>query len=536
MSVQPQNILVNSNCELAVGDLGLARAMLVTPPPPAAAAASGGGAAASASGGDGTEGGVPAGGEAALPDDDAGGGSMDGPIGSGGAPLTVYVVTRWYRAPELLLQSPAYDAAVDMWSVGCIVAEMINRRPLFQGRNHLHQLQLILETLGSPSPAEMGWMKGMDAAQRVLTSFGPKRRVALARLFPAGTNPLALDLIDKLLQFDPTKRITVTQALAHPYLSDYACATDEPVSKPVDPVSFAFDKKERITKTELMALMLHEMSAFRPGAGLAGGRPQSTRLAGYARATLAEGRVVDGATGGAGAAAATAVAMPPAAAAVAMPAAAALPVAAAAVAPTAALPAAAAVPSAAAPVASGGGAGLTYQVSKTIVQAVAAAAAGGGGGGGVAARPAPAIPAAGAAVVGGSRPAVLPAGSAAAATASSAAVPAVRPIGAASTVGTGTGAAPGGVSQAVTTLPPASGAVVAPPAEPTSALLTVLLQEMRSLRNDILTTVDKKLQHIEDTLIAPTNSRITRLEAAVVALQKQITPPAGASAAAAGAR
>lgn len=59
--------------------------------------------------------------------------------------MTEYVVTRWYRAPELLLNSSDYTAAIDVWSVGCIFMELMNRKPLFPGRDHVHQMNLLTE-------------------------------------------------------------------------------------------------------------------------------------------------------------------------------------------------------------------------------------------------------------------------------------------------------------------------------------------------------------------------------------------------------
>lgn len=65
--------------------------------------------------------------------------------------MTSYVVTRWYRAPELLLECERYDTSVDMWSVGCIFAEMLRRKPFLKGRDYLHQLKLIFRVLGRPT-------------------------------------------------------------------------------------------------------------------------------------------------------------------------------------------------------------------------------------------------------------------------------------------------------------------------------------------------------------------------------------------------
>mmetsp|Transcript_22674 Transcript_22674/g.53618 ORF Transcript_22674/g.53618 Transcript_22674/m.53618 type:complete len:85 (-) Transcript_22674:627-881(-) len=68
--------------------------------------------------------------------------------------MTVYVVARWYRAPELLLGKKNYDLSIDMWAVGCILAEMLTRRPLFCGRDYMDMLRLQIATIGSPAPEE----------------------------------------------------------------------------------------------------------------------------------------------------------------------------------------------------------------------------------------------------------------------------------------------------------------------------------------------------------------------------------------------
>ena len=72
--------------------------------------------------------------------------------------MTEYVVTRWYRAPELLLSCDRYDAAIDIWSVGCILAELFLRKPLFPGKDYLSQLKLIIQTLGTPTADELGFV------------------------------------------------------------------------------------------------------------------------------------------------------------------------------------------------------------------------------------------------------------------------------------------------------------------------------------------------------------------------------------------
>ncbi|RHY18867.1 hypothetical protein DYB25_005903 [Aphanomyces astaci] len=170
--LKPSNLLINSDCQLKICDMGLARPKDI---------------------------------------DDLG--------------MTEYVVTRWYRAPELLLGS-AYDEGVDVWAAGCIMAEMLGRKPLFPGRSYVHQLQLIMNVLGVPE--EVSFKENPQAQKfkgRQLLSRTPTRQgIDTTMLFP-NANPevitIGLDLLWKLLVFDSSKRMSVQEALRHPYLASY---------------------------------------------------------------------------------------------------------------------------------------------------------------------------------------------------------------------------------------------------------------------------------------------------------------------------
>ncbi|KAF8402772.1 hypothetical protein HHK36_010862 [Tetracentron sinense] len=153
--------------------------------------------------------------------------------------MTEYVVTRWYRAPELLLNSSDYTAAIDVWSVGCIFMELMNRRPLFAGRDHVHQMRLLTELLGTPTESDLGFVRNEDA-KRYIRQMPPHPRQPFARIFPH-VNPVAIDLIEKMLTFDPTKRITVEEALAHSYFERLHDIADEPVC--TEPFSFDFEQQ-----------------------------------------------------------------------------------------------------------------------------------------------------------------------------------------------------------------------------------------------------------------------------------------------------
>lgn len=130
-------------------------------------------------------------------------------------PLTEYVVTRWYRCPEVLLAPHLpYTAAVDCWSAGCIFAELIRRKPAFQGKNFVHQVQVILERLGTP--ADLGFVPRDDAA-RFLAKQPTHLNPEFAWL-PA--TPTQKSFAAKLLTFNPFLRYDVAQALLDPYFDD----------------------------------------------------------------------------------------------------------------------------------------------------------------------------------------------------------------------------------------------------------------------------------------------------------------------------
>jgi len=163
--------------------------------------------------------------------------------------MTEYVVTRWYRAPELLLSCDNYTAAIDVWSVGCILAEMLAKKPLFPGRNYMDQMQCVLRVLGRPSDDDIGFMSTDKLAQvkSYLWNLAPPEKVSLHSLFP-GADPLAIDLMQRMLTFDPRKRITVADALAHPWLKDLHNEAEEPSA----PVRFDLDFEDQYMSDQMV--------------------------------------------------------------------------------------------------------------------------------------------------------------------------------------------------------------------------------------------------------------------------------------------
>ncbi|NXV59250.1 MK15 kinase, partial [Molothrus ater] len=144
-----------------------------------------------------------------------------------GPALTEYVATRWYRAPEILLASRRYTKGVDMWSIGCILGEMLLGKPLFPGTSTMNQIEQILRVIPAPSPIDILALQSEYKAS-VIKHMSSRQRVAFEEIFPSSTPLPALDLLKKLLVFNPDKRLTAEEALQHPYVSRFHCPSREP--------------------------------------------------------------------------------------------------------------------------------------------------------------------------------------------------------------------------------------------------------------------------------------------------------------------
>ncbi|XP_041994451.1 mitogen-activated protein kinase 20-like [Salvia splendens] len=210
--LKPKNILANANCKLKICDFGLAR------------------------------------------------------VAFNDTPTTIfwtdYVATRWYRAPELCGSFYAkYTPAIDIWSIGCIFAEVVTGKPLFPGKNVVHQLDMITDLLGTPSMDTISLVRN-EKARRYLTSMRKKPPVPFAQKFPSA-DPLALRLLERLLAFDPKDRPTAEQALADPYFKGLAKAEREPSCQPISKIEFEFERR-RVTKEDVRELIYREILEYHP--------------------------------------------------------------------------------------------------------------------------------------------------------------------------------------------------------------------------------------------------------------------------------
>lgn len=141
--------------------------------------------------------------------------------------MTGYVATRWYRAPEIMLKWMHYTKAVDVWSVGCIVAEMYRHRAIFPGNDHVDQLNKILQVVGFPSDSLLAQIN-QDARSYLERMPVRPARVNFSEYFSDIKSSSAIELIGQMLQLDPENRITCERALEHQYLRAYHDAEDEP--------------------------------------------------------------------------------------------------------------------------------------------------------------------------------------------------------------------------------------------------------------------------------------------------------------------
>jgi len=164
--LKPENILINSDCSIKITDFGMARGVLHDEEEEVA--------------------------------------------------LSEYVTTRWYRAPEIMLCSRQYKFSVDVWSIACIYGEMILRKPIFAGNNHLEQLELIFDVVGTPLFEESKqWIKSYDALRWVLSLPIKPRKSLHGILACKDINKNEIDLLSRMFILNPHKRSTVKQSLQH---------------------------------------------------------------------------------------------------------------------------------------------------------------------------------------------------------------------------------------------------------------------------------------------------------------------------------
>eukprot|EP00397_Hematodinium_sp_SG-2012_P028358 GEMP01029849.1.p1 GENE.GEMP01029849.1~~GEMP01029849.1.p1 ORF type:complete len:394 (+),score=69.46 GEMP01029849.1:223-1404(+) len=207
--LKPSNLLVNKNCDLKICDFGLARGVQ---------------------------------GEDEVSN------------------LTDYVVTRWYRAPEVVLMASEYSNKIDVWSIGCILAEMIHRRAHFMGKDHLDQIKKIIGALGMPSEAKLKPWLSEGPARRFLAKCHGGEGTSFKEQFPR-SKPETIEALERMIEFNPPDRATVEEVLRLPYFEGLHNEADEPVAPQV--VDWKFDDFQP-TRRLLLNYLYMESSLFHP--------------------------------------------------------------------------------------------------------------------------------------------------------------------------------------------------------------------------------------------------------------------------------
>jgi len=184
--LKPSNILVNSSCDLKICDFGMA----------------------------------------CVHDDDEN-------------EKTEYVTTRWYRSPEVMLDKKRYSEAIDVWSTGCILAELLLREPFLPGRNYLDQVGLIIRKVGIQNGDDVSFIPN-SSARRYVLSLPHDSSKTLESYFEKVDNatPIILELLKELLRVNPKCRITVKGAIRHEALKEWGDEDDEPEAATIESLDF----------------------------------------------------------------------------------------------------------------------------------------------------------------------------------------------------------------------------------------------------------------------------------------------------------
>lgn len=209
--LKPANVLVNKNCDVKVCDFGLARAASCGP----------------------------------------------------GAPqVTDYVVTRWWRAPEVVLLPSSYNEKVDIWAVGCILGELMGRKPLFQGTDHVDQIRKIFQIIGTPSEEDLVWLPAdtENPARKFVARMKGWPKQPWSHIYPKASQ-LAIDTLEQMLAVNVITRVSAKDAMLHAYFSPLYMDGD--LREADAPVCCAVDRIEP-TKHWLQNAMYAECCKFHP--------------------------------------------------------------------------------------------------------------------------------------------------------------------------------------------------------------------------------------------------------------------------------
>jgi len=171
-----------------------------------------------------------------------------------GQPNVAYICSRYYRAPELIFDATEYSTKIDVWSMGCVMAELLLGNPLFAGDSNVDQLIEIIKVLGTPSKEEIKAMNPNHTAFK----FPQIKPQAWSKVFRSKAPPTAVDLVAKFLKYKPQDRLEPFEALAHPFFDELRDPNARlPNGRPLPPVfNFTDDELRRMVKLGLVKKLI----------------------------------------------------------------------------------------------------------------------------------------------------------------------------------------------------------------------------------------------------------------------------------------
>jgi len=163
-----------------------------------------------------------------------------------GEPNVAYICSRYYRAPELIFGATDYTPAIDVWSTGCVIAELLLGEPIFPGDSSLDQLVEIIKILGTPTQDQVKEMNPKSDEFK----FPNIRACPWTKVFKSRVDPQAIELISKVLVYSPVKRLKPLEALLHPYFNELRSEHCKINGNPI-PDLFNFCQEELSTQPEI---------------------------------------------------------------------------------------------------------------------------------------------------------------------------------------------------------------------------------------------------------------------------------------------
>ncbi|EPY32560.1 map-kinase like proteinue [Angomonas deanei] len=220
--LKPSNILINDDCTIKLADFGLARTFIP---------------------------------------------KEDNPL-EPTTELTDHIATRWYRSPEILVRSTHYTTSMDMWAVGCIVAELFTGQPLFAGNSSAHQFGIVMKaTVGKATAQDLQSLRssmGLNKVWDLIASLPSDTPTETVTDIMYDCDPDAVDLVNHLIVFNPKKRLTALEALKHPYVSEFVTEEDFATIERQVPIALPLlDEKEYDAKEYEKALYTEIRKVFR---------------------------------------------------------------------------------------------------------------------------------------------------------------------------------------------------------------------------------------------------------------------------------